>query len=83
MQWHIQTSFSDKIDNNETTSINNNYNRIGNGVGSKPQAQPIKNCNNEEYVCLICDEPCMEPVTEDWIQCNNCHQWYHEAWCRN
>jgi hypothetical protein len=29
--------------------------------------------------CIFCSELFVEPPTEDWIQCNKCVQWCHEA----
>lgn len=34
---------------------------------------------NTEYRCLICSELYIHPPTEDWIRCDDCELWAHEA----
>ena len=31
------------------------------------------------YFCLYCGDKYVKPLTEDWIMCHNCSQWYHES----
>lgn len=37
------------------------------------------NATNQHYVCLICMEPYEDPPVEDWIRCDDCQLWAHEA----
>ena len=36
--------------------------------------------NKKEKTCFCpsCHEVCIEPVSEDWIQCYDCLKWWHE-----
>jgi hypothetical protein len=35
-------------------------------------------CKEENIKCPGCDEAYEEPITEDWVQCSGCKQWWHE-----
>ncbi|PNF35946.1 hypothetical protein B7P43_G03553 [Cryptotermes secundus] len=32
----------------------------------------------EKINCPGCEEAYEEPITEDWVQCGACKQWWHE-----
>lgn len=40
-----------------------------------------KNKENERSncICIICNEPYEDPPTEDWIRCDDCQLWAHDA----
>lgn len=46
-----------------------------------PTAGP-SNVEDEHLMCPACEEKYEEPPEEDWIQCNNCGDWWHEK-CSN
>ncbi|XP_047033976.1 uncharacterized protein LOC124640306 [Helicoverpa zea] len=52
-------------------------------TSTKTQARPkrgpkYKNAD-VEYRCLICSELYTHPPIEDWIRCDDCYMWAHEA----
>lgn len=50
---------------------------------SKTAANPSENVEtSQQYFCLFCIGPYADPPIEDWIQCNDCKLWAHEA-CTN
>lgn len=47
----------------------------------KSKQNKTKNKENEQSncICIICNEPYVDPPTEDWIRCDDCHLWAHDA----
>lgn len=43
-------------------------------VCKKPTKQPQK----KKWSCGGCNEEYKEPITEDWIGCSVCFEWWHE-----
>lgn len=35
--------------------------------------------NTKEYRCTVCQELYIDPPDEDWIRCDTCYKWTHEA----
>jgi hypothetical protein len=35
-------------------------------------------CRRREINCSGCDKAYEEPITEDWVQCSGCKQWWHD-----
>ena len=44
----------------------------------KKEKAEIENSGDEEWPCLVCLETASKP-REQWIRCNKCHLWAHEA----
>jgi protein-arginine kinase activator protein McsA len=48
-----------------------------------PERQPVLTAVEEEKIkCPGCDDAYEEPITEDWVQCSGCKQWWHQD-CSN
>lgn len=45
----------------------------------KPRKRPLFQKENSSYPCLVCNELYVDPPKEDWIQCDDCKMWAHEA----
>jgi hypothetical protein len=46
---------------------------------AKCRRQKKNNITSASFACILCDEAYMEPPEEDWIQCDACQLWCHEA----
>lgn len=42
----------------------------------------VKDKDNKEVKCPGCNEIYTDPPDMDWIECNSCKKWWHEA-CSN
>lgn len=48
--------------------------KSGKAVAKKPKSPPHK----KMWSCPGCNETFKEPVTEDWLECISCAEWWHE-----
>ena len=46
------------------------------------EPKKIKSSTAREYRCIYCNELFIDPPDEDWIQCKECEEWFHEQ-CGN
>lgn len=44
----------------------------------EPKSRTVKSASQADVLCRSCAEPYCEPLTEDWIQCENYKKWWHE-----
>ena len=42
-------------------------------------SQNVADVNEVTPNCIYCQEKCTDPPTQDWLQCQSCADWYHEA----
>ena len=49
--------------------------------GGARAAQNVADVNEVApyYFCIYCQEKYTDPPREDWLQCQSCAEWYHEA----
>lgn len=49
--------------------------------GNYSKQKSAKNKENEQsnWICIMCSERYQYAATEDWIRCNDCHLWAHDA----
>lgn len=62
-----------------TTKVTKNTKKTIKDKTAKIKAN-VNKIESEEnnYYCALCGEIYVEPITEDWIQCSSCNNWWHE-----
>jgi hypothetical protein len=47
--------------------------------GTKKKKEKSRDLPNEDFNCLVCGAPYVQPPSEDWIECHKCRGWSHEG----
>ena len=48
-------------------------------IAKNPQTPTVLSTDNTYLVCPACNMSCEDPPTEDWIQCHQCKEWWHDS----
>ncbi|GFW67725.1 uncharacterized protein TNCV_3445971 [Trichonephila clavipes] len=51
-------------------------------IKSKPNSPVALTSKDDVITCPACEEEYCDPPTEEWIQCCECQEWWHEG-CSN